>query len=91
LINVVTSYLGGRRAISGSCDFTLKIWDLDREVELSTLRGHTDELTGVAVDAANSLAVSVSHEHSVVLWDLNRLEKVVASFTADAPLLVLSQ
>src|SRR5262249_24339424 len=32
----------GRRLVSGSEDYTVKIWDTDARRELTTLHGHTD-------------------------------------------------
>jgi WD40 repeat protein len=49
----------GKRAVSASCDKTLKVWDLDSGVALHTLEGHSESVTGVAVTADGKRAVAV--------------------------------
>jgi WD40 repeat protein len=40
---------GGAHAISGSCDETLRVWDLRSGQMLCTLEGHEDSVFAVAV------------------------------------------
>jgi WD40 repeat protein len=60
----------GRRIISASPDKTLKVWDLTSGQLLSTLEGHTDEVTGVAVTADGRWVISASHDYTLKVWDL---------------------
>ena len=39
----------GKRLVSGSEDFTVRIWDPEMGVELLTLRGHLGGIAGLAV------------------------------------------
>ena len=50
----------GRRAVSGSADKTLKVWDLERGAELATLEGHGGWVRAVAVTPDGRRAVSGS-------------------------------
>ena len=73
----------GSRALSGSCDNTLRLWDLATGETLRTLEGHTDWVTAVAVLADGSRALSGSDDNTLRLWDLATGE-CLAEFTADA-------
>lgn len=57
------------RAVSSSRDYTLRIWNLQREVLPRVLWGHEGEVLGVlAVDSRR--AVSWSADRTVRIWDL---------------------
>jgi WD40 repeat protein len=62
------------------------VWDLASGKELQTLAGHSNMVNAVAVTPDGKRAVSASRDESLRVWDL-ATGKVVAAFTADAPLL----
>lgn len=62
----------GSRAVSGSADCTIKVWDLDQGIEIRTLRGHTDGIGAIAVTPDGRRVISASHDHSLLIWDLDR-------------------
>ena len=51
---------------------TLKVWDLEREVELATLRGEHYQLRSVTVTPDGRRAVSCSGNDELSVWDLDR-------------------
>jgi WD40 repeat protein len=62
---------GGRRALSGSDDRTLRLWDLDSGQCLRTLRGHSDSVRALAVLEGGCRALSGSDDSTLRLWDLD--------------------
>ena len=48
----------GRRAVSGSADSTVRVWDLETGQCLATLEGHTHIVWGVAVTPDGRRAIS---------------------------------
>jgi WD40 repeat protein len=78
----VTLSSDGRRAVSGSWDKTLRVWDLGSGQSLQTLQGHTSGVTAVALSSDGRRAVSGSPDHTVRVWDLQDGKEVVA-FTID--------
>jgi WD40 repeat protein len=58
-----------RRAVSGSYDGTLRVWDLETGQTLRTLEGHTASVKAVAVVNSRS-AVSGSYDGTLRVWDL---------------------
>ena len=60
----------GQRAVSGSNDFTLKVWDLESGKELQTLSGHQGSVRAVAVTPDGQRAVSGSSDDTLKVWDL---------------------
>ena len=72
----------GKRAASASKDNTLKVWDLDRGIELRTLEGHSDSVWGVAVTADGKRAVSASRDKTLKVWDLDTRSRGCARWKA---------
>jgi WD40 repeat protein len=79
----VAALADGSRALSGSRDNTLRLWDLATGETLRTFQGHTHWVTGVAVSSDGQRAASSSVDNTLALWDLDT-GNCLARFTADA-------
>ncbi len=60
----------GRRAVSGSGDNTLRVWDLQSGACLHTLRGHTGLVWCLVITPDGRRAVSGSWDKTLRVWDL---------------------
>ena len=60
----------GRRAVSGSLDYTVRFWDLESGACLRTLKGHTRGVESVSVTPDGRRAVSGSSDTTLRFWDL---------------------
>jgi len=61
---------GGKRALSGGADRTLRLWDLESGTEILQLTGHTDVVRSVAVSPDGTRALSGSADGTFRLWKL---------------------
>jgi WD40 repeat protein len=59
----------GRRIASASDDETVKVWDAGTGQETLTLKGHTDEVRGIAFSPDGRLIASASSDGTVKIWD----------------------
>jgi small GTP-binding protein len=59
----------GTRAVSGSGDKTVRVWDTQTGRCLRQLEGHTAAVYGVALNSDSTLAVSGSVDKTVRVWD----------------------
>jgi WD40 repeat protein len=59
----------GRRAVTGSVDTLVKVWDVKSGGESRTLRGHTDAVTAVAITPDGRLVISASQDETLKVWD----------------------
>ena len=84
-VSAVAVTADGKRAISGSDDSTLKLWNLETGEELLTLNGHSNRVSAVAVTADGKRAISGSDDSILKLWNLETGE-VIASFTGESPI-----
>ncbi len=62
----------GRRAVSGSQDKTMRVWDLENLKCLTMLEGYNSTVLGVAVTADGRRAVFGSGDNTVQVWDLEK-------------------
>lgn len=68
--NVNTIAIVGDRAISGSDDTTIRLWDIHKHTQVgSPLLGHTANVRAVAMNADATLAISGSDDGTVRFWD----------------------
>jgi WD40 repeat protein len=66
----VTFSPDGRRALSGSDDKTLRLWNLEKGTEICCLEGHTDWVACVAFAPDGRTALSGSNDQTLRLWRL---------------------
>jgi WD40 repeat protein len=74
-VSTVAATPDGKRAISGSWDHTLKVWNLETGEELFTLIGHTSYIGAVAVTSDGKKAISGSW-NTLKIWNLETGEEV---------------
>jgi WD40 repeat protein len=70
MVSAVAVLADGSRSLSGSYDWTLRLWDLTTGETLRTLVGHTAPVQAVAMLADDSRALSGSDDNTLRLWDL---------------------
>jgi len=64
----------GRRAVSGSSDESLRVWDLESGACVRTLESHSYGIWSVSVTPDGRCAVSGSGDNTVRVWDLENGE-----------------
>ena len=55
--------------MSGSYDFTVKIWDIYDEKLIYDLKGHIDVVTSVNFLPGGNFVVSASQDETIKIWD----------------------
>jgi WD40 repeat protein len=79
----------GSRAVSGSVDGTVRVWDMATGALLHTLTGHRGEVGAVAVSVDGRRAVSGGDDGTVRTWDLAQWVQI-ASFVSDSKIKALA-
>jgi WD40 repeat protein/tetratricopeptide (TPR) repeat protein len=69
-VTSVSATPDGRRAVSGSDDTTLRVWDLETGACLRILIGHEDPVESVSMTPDGRRAVSGSRDKTLRVWDL---------------------
>ncbi|MED3025658.1 MULTISPECIES: WD40 repeat domain-containing protein [Bacillus cereus group] len=68
--------------ISGSADYTIRLFDLETEQLVQTYLGHTDDVEYVTFTSDNKYIISTSNQHDgrVLVWEV-KTGKIVVEFT----------
>ncbi|MCE1247428.1 MAG: hypothetical protein LWY06_12345, partial [Firmicutes bacterium] len=71
-ISSISIAADGQRAISGSWDNTVKVWDIETGECLKTLTEHKNWVNSVSLNYSGSMAISSSDDHSMQIWDIEK-------------------
>jgi WD40 repeat protein len=80
----------GRRAIAGTDDGLLKVWDLVTEEALHTLAGHDAAVTGLVLVPHRDWLISASRDRTLKVWDLATRQVLHTLVGHDAPVTALA-
>ncbi len=70
VVEAVALSADGKRAVSGSDDKTVRVWDLEGNQPPRVLEGHMDRVKAAALSSDGRRAVSGSWDETVRVWDL---------------------
>lgn len=65
----------GRRVLSGSFDYTARLWDFAEQIELGVLDGHGGPVTNVAF-IGDRRALTASDDKTAIVWDLETFRPI---------------
>jgi WD40 repeat protein len=73
----------GKRIVSMDYSGDIKIWDVEKSVNIKILKSHEDSLTDIFVSADGKKLVSSSEDNSIKLWDLDTY-KLINTFKSNS-------
>lgn len=75
----------GKKILTGSCDKTAKLWDVETGKVEKIYAGHSSEVTAVAFSPDGAKILTGSNDHTAKLWDLvtQKVEKTFIGHAAE--------
>jgi WD40 repeat protein len=61
---------------SGSYDYTVKLWSVESQKEVTTLQGHRDCVYSIAFSPDGKYLASSSSDYTVKLWSIESQKEV---------------
>ena len=61
--------------VSGSIDYTVRIWDLQEKIQVAVLHGHNYIVHCLAITSDNQYIVSCSKNLTVIIWNLTEKQQ----------------
>jgi COMPASS component SWD3 len=79
--------------LKGSEDCLIKIWSVERNLLMATLKGHTKQVNCIDINSLNSLLASGSSDKKVLVWDLETTKNLFSlnSHTKSVEVVKVSQ
>jgi WD40 repeat protein len=62
----------GKFLASAGVEYSIRIWDVEKEKEVAVLRGHIDTITKLTWSPKGKLLASASQDKSVRVWDVEK-------------------
>ncbi len=70
LVNSISVNASGTRAASCSSDYSIVIWDLQKQLAEKVLLGHSDDVEAF-IFVNDGVGVSASRDHRILVWNLD--------------------
>ncbi|MBO7224392.1 MAG: hypothetical protein J6V35_00595, partial [Bacteroidales bacterium] len=70
LVKSVAYSPDGTKIISGSADYTIKIWNANTGQCLKTLEGHSNDVWSVAYSPDGTKIISGSADYTIKIWGI---------------------
>ena len=70
MVRAVAVSPDGRWVLTGSFDYTAKLWDFVDQTEIATLDAHAGAVNAVAFMSGGAAALTASDDGSAIIWDL---------------------
>jgi WD40 repeat protein len=70
VVRSLTFSLDGSLLVSGSLDWTLKLWDVQTGGVIKTFHGHTGPVSYVSISPDCTMVASGSYDESIHVWDV---------------------
>ncbi|NQU60841.1 MAG: hypothetical protein HQ512_06895 [Rhodospirillales bacterium] len=64
----------GSQVLTGSFDFTARLWDFGEQTEIGVLDAHAGPVTNVAFLPGGARAMTTSDDKTAILWDLKTMK-----------------
>jgi WD40 repeat protein len=71
LVTTVSVSPDGKQVVSGSDDYTLRVWDMSTGQYTRVLGGHASLVTTVSVSPDGKQVVSGSYDKTLRMWDIS--------------------
>lgn len=62
----------GKLAVSGSRDYSVRVWDIKKGKQLRSLEGHKDWISGIAITPDGKRIISAAADKTLKIWDLEQ-------------------
>ncbi len=69
-VNTISFSPDGKYLVSGSSDKTVKIWNVELQKEVITLKGHILKVNSVSFSPEGNYFASASDDRSIKLWNI---------------------
>jgi WD40 repeat protein len=76
-INSIAFNHDGHYIVTGSDDYTIRVWDGDRGEKLMTLSGHRAAVMSAIFSPDGKYIVSGSGDHTIIVWDVESGRKLL--------------
>ena len=63
----------GKHLVSGSMDYSIRVWDIEIGMEHTILSGHAGEVNALAFSADGTTLISGSIDGTILLWDWQKI------------------
>jgi WD40 repeat protein len=60
----------------GYRDGSVRLWDVESASEIAVLRGHQDDVAGIALSSTGEILATASQDDSIQLWDTSSAERL---------------
>ena len=74
-VECIAATSDNRYIVSGSCDYTVRIWNTLENAQVDILNGHMSPVKCITVTADNRFIVSGSSDQTVRIWNLQMKKK----------------